>query len=42
LTQKLKCVMKNVDEYFSKNKTLTQKMKWIMKSEWWKMLMNVF
>jgi hypothetical protein len=27
LTQKLKCVMKSVDECFSKNKTLTQKMK---------------
>ncbi len=27
LKQKLKCVMKNVDECFSKNKTLTQKMK---------------
>jgi hypothetical protein len=30
LTQKLKCVMKSVDECFSKNKALTQKMKW-----WW-------
>jgi hypothetical protein len=27
LTQKLKCVMKNVDECFSKNKALTQKVK---------------
>jgi hypothetical protein len=27
LTQKLKCVMKNVNECFSKNKALTQKMK---------------
>jgi hypothetical protein len=42
LTQKLKCVMKSVDECFSKNKALTQKMKWVMRSEWWEMLMNVF
>jgi hypothetical protein len=42
LTQKLKCVMKSVDECFSKNKALTQKMKWVMRNEWWKVLMNVF
>jgi hypothetical protein len=42
LTQKLKCVMRSVDECFSKNKTLTQKMKWMMRNEWWKILMNVF
>jgi hypothetical protein len=32
LTQKLKCVMRNVDECFSKNKALTQKSKCMMKS----------
>jgi hypothetical protein len=42
LTQKLKCVMRSVDECFSKNKALTQKMKWMMRSVWWGMLMNVF
>ncbi len=37
LTQKLKCVMRNVDECFSKNKHWRRKWSWV-----WKVLMNVF